>query len=960
MDKIDKNKDEQKDKPPFIHSSFNIEIDKEKHIAYFIYRRVPHGIRINNNILDKLSVYEFLYEISVVHRKNFSELILKVNLEQVLSLISSGNPVPGIKILVEILRFIRIDIKEHTHYQKNIINYGLKPVVYDIDDSDKNDDNDQSNGSGDGFEFLKSDSKPYQFQKLNIDWMLQRETDILTDTEHNECLYYHDDNWFVYHPLSISINIDNANVYLGEPLTKTVGIKGGCLIDDINLGKTLSGIGLILKDTHKCGKDRIEKKNMDGILTSRYILTNATLVVTSKKSINKWKLELEKKVEPNHLPKFLVLATKNSFENAEYHDFINSKIVFVSYDMIFSKNYRNIFSKFAKLTYFDVENLPDFNHLVDTYCSYQINRLDLEQSSIDSGLVLQLFKWHRIIFDDIHEMINSKLHSTHMKMLLSLDSNFKWCFSGVPFMNNFSNYIDYLKLTTDISEPDSIMKCYELNMTLASRLFRRNTVQSISKEYTFPEIYEKVVHLQMDHLPRLIYDNLNHFTSIENIAENEKIKLKLKFCSNIFLLEEVGNLARNTYNHKEIKKTLIERTKKSIEDKKMEYQIFSNKMENKKTKLRYLELQRKNNTTKSNHSNKKVLFNKQLSNNMNTDGDSNKSGSNYSGSSHNGSSSDDSNSDSENEEFTEEEEEMSSSMLVIRNELENAIRKYQKKLDHLENEIVKLNNQTYIGRIKSSDVCSICENERESVLLCGHSVCLTCVINYYHFGEKFKCPVCRRPLSFEDIFVIGNPQVYYKKIKNLFKILKSIYKGKREREEEREEEHEHGQEYGQEHETEYSCDLLLVSEYRENFEIVKDELELDDDKRLTINLIHDKSKSQRKSEHNAKSTTECIVGSNTNSDSDTDSISDIENPITEKEMSVRFNFTTHNAFQKSLNEKKYDAVVFLDLPVDLSLLSSNNNFIKKYYHIGDETDGIQIYYLIYKNTVEEIIWKENA
>lgn len=936
-----------------IHSSFNIEINREKHIAYFIYRRIPHGKRIDNNILDKLIIYEFLYETSVVHKTNFSELILKVNLEQVLSLISSGNPVPGIKILVEILRFIRIDIREHSHYQKNIVNNALKPVVYNIKNDNKK--KYESEEYNDDYNFFNKESKPYQFQKLNIEWMIQKELNILSKQEHrnSEKLFYHDDEWFVYHPLSISININDANIYLGEPMIKNIQVLGGCLIDDINLGKTICGIGLILKDRHSSiiNKDLLKqcdcvdnneqnrsicKKNVNGILIPRHIPINGTLVITSKKSINKWKLELEKKVVSRYLPNFLILTTKHNFETTEYRNFIDAKIVLVSYDLIFSKNYRNIFNKFANLTYFDTDNLPDFNHLVDTYCSYLVNRLDLEQSTIDSGLVLQLFKWNRIIFDDVHEMINSKLHITHMKMLKSFDSNFKWCFSGVPFINNFTNYIDYLHLVTNISDTNSIMKCYDLNLALANNIFRRNTVQSISQEYIFPEIYEKVVYIQMDPLPRLIYNNLNHFTSIENIGNTENIKLKLKFCSNIFLLGEIGNLARNTCDYREIKKTLIERTKKLIEEHKFQKQLLINKLENQKAKLKYFESIKHN----ASENDKRIIRE-----------DSHKSI--YSENEYEY--------ESENEYESEGEEELSGSMLIFRNELEEGIKRTEKKLDNLEKEIVKLNNQNYIGKIRANDVCSICENKRESVLSCGHSVCLTCIINYYHFGEKFKCPVCRRPLFFEDIFVIGNPQVYYKKIRNLFKILKSVYKGKKENENETNNENT---------ETDYLCDLLLVSEYKENFEIVRDELELNKNNELTVCITHDKTNKKSLIVKKPKVSLELLINSEVSSDNEDDcdhnnlqllhsnNIKNVNNSSLEKEMTVKFNFTNHNFFQKALDEKKYDAIVFLDLPIDLSQLSSNNNFIKKYYHIGDETDGIQIYYLIYKNTVEETIWKE--
>ena len=61
MNQLEGNKGSDRSDNNVIHSSFNIEIDKEKHIAYFIYRRVPHGTRINNNILDKKTINPFLF-----------------------------------------------------------------------------------------------------------------------------------------------------------------------------------------------------------------------------------------------------------------------------------------------------------------------------------------------------------------------------------------------------------------------------------------------------------------------------------------------------------------------------------------------------------------------------------------------------------------------------------------------------------------------------------------------------------------------------------------------------------------------------------------------------------------------------------------------------------------------------------------------------------------------------------
>ena len=599
----------------------------------------------------------------------------------------------------------------------------------------------------------------YNYQKNDISWFKGIEKEIYSKTNvivYDSNYYYPilGDNYLMTsNSRSIIPNInklhnfggDDSNSSSGSNLlmrsfmhTSVIQYFGGNIISDLGLGKTLIVLYAILSEffdkdsepinrnfynfiefsTHcnyfyklgskkgKCcekeivcnelfcnehknsifiDKKKIILKNMDYFNISNYITiddhthllrTKSTLIICPSHLCNQWINEYYTKCNDKVKSKthVLLITTYNQYANLTVSDILFSDIVIISYSFLVNSKYTSITKNYNNSFY--------SNDFINT-----------------SEFPLDIFHWHRIVFEEFHELRNMSNYNNIKRVCKSLKSTFKWNISGTPFANGINGFLDSLELNTNIKIPNfesnryaHLNNHFEINDLMdihsiglnsqcnlirkASFLFRRNTKESVKDEYKSNIVIDHLKLLDFTDEERSIYDShLNGFN-------NKYSKFLIQLCCHPELYSETKHLLQNCKTLSEIRNALLNHNKKNLNYYKQKIELLEDEI----NKL--------------------------------------------------------------------EEDERTDANVMRLSVLKRNLTNDKKMFINLEKTYNYLQNT--IDKITEPESCPICLEDIHNIAItsCGHKFCWECIDNYTKTLTVKKCPCCKTEFTSKDIYLL--------------------------------------------------------------------------------------------------------------------------------------------------------------------------------------------------------------
>lgn len=383
----------------------------------------------------------------------------------------------------------------------------------------------------------------HDYQKCSIKWMINKETEhkTLTYNLNKEIIFgntYYDNYRFCFN------NMNDR---------KKVTFKGGCIIDEVGLGKTIQMITLALSN-----KSKITSHNFDkNILHSK-----ATLVVCPSQLVEQWSDERKKMIKDD--VKIVCIKTKLHFDKYTYRDILDADLVIVScrfFDnaamtLLWSQKISTVKS-FHKKAWDEIEK----NDVAKLFKTMSKELVDKYNTILDDPCVLfHLIHFHRLIIDEFHEVYTINNYSYLRNIVPFLHADHKWIVTATPFASEkmLDHIIDYL---TDYNCNDGIeiLRSGDIVNYLSTDVFRRNSKDSIKQEYTLPNIREQVVDLKFTATERMMY---NAYLADPN---NSKFDVYLrKLCCHPKLSDETKLALSNCKTLKQIENVMINHYKQEI------------------------------------------------------------------------------------------------------------------------------------------------------------------------------------------------------------------------------------------------------------------------------------------------------------------------------------------------------------------------------------------------------------
>lgn len=276
--------------------------------------------------------------------------------------------------------------------------------------------------------------------------------------------------------------------------------------------------------------------------TTGLLITNSTLVLCPNQLCDQWVKEYYDKFTNNK--RVLVVATLDQFKNLSLGDILFSDLVIVSYQFLLNPQY-----------------------LANTSMPLPISAsLSLLNTTLD------MYKWNRVVLDEAHEIQNMERGSQIKCMIMNIQSKYKWNVTGTPFANQINSYVQLLSYNTTLPWKQEVTNV--MNLTLSSLiamgfdsslvgdtrgLFRRNTKESVSREYKGNIISEVVKLLEFTTQERNIYDS--YLDGYRSKYTNFLIQL----CCDSELYADTKDLVKNCKTLDEIQNALLKHNQHILE-----------------------------------------------------------------------------------------------------------------------------------------------------------------------------------------------------------------------------------------------------------------------------------------------------------------------------------------------------------------------------------------------------------
>ena len=391
----------------------------------------------------------------------------------------------------------------------------------------------------------------FDYQRCSIYWMRYK--------ENNKELINYDNFKYMIDFDNYYYNID-TNKFNTSKKDSLIKFFGGGLIDEVGLGKTLQITAVSLLNKFSSKKKFIDKKKKE-------IYSKATLILCPNTLTGQWGREIKKMVKVKKYDiKIISILTKRHFDKYTLDELINADFVIMSFNFIKNKIYTGTIGKEHK----------DF--FAQTKLNY-VNSYDVYKDQ--KKVIYNSIKWHRVVIDEFHEIYSTSetdkvdKNAIVKQYVEHFNGNNKWVVSATPFIND-SIMIDIFNFLTDYKvdkEAKKLLENKKIVNYLKTNVFRRNTKESIEKEFKLPTIKEEIHWLNFTLTERSMYDAF--LANGTNDIYSEYLR---KLCCHPKLSDETKHVLSACNTLEDIEKAMTLHYKQDVEAQQKRVDDYKNKI----------------------------------------------------------------------------------------------------------------------------------------------------------------------------------------------------------------------------------------------------------------------------------------------------------------------------------------------------------------------------------------------
>ena len=389
--------------------------------------------------------------------------------------------------------------------------------------------------------------KLYQYQKCSVHWMINKEKNIKK----------------IYYALGDIVKLGeiyydlNYRKFFHMSERKYLEFYGGGLIDEVGLGKTLQIITLsLLNSNETVSYTKPENKSK--------MFSRATLVICPNQLCGQWVREIKKMVSSKYDPQVVILMTKKHHDKYTYQDLLDADFVIVSYTFLDNKSFTSPWmgklssslsfhrNKWTGIDKIKVKNLFELEGEYIVKNGFETLK--------KTNPLLQYIHWQRLAVDEFHEIHTSK-YNYISNILPYISSNYKWCISATPFMddNSLYNCVDFLTAYRN-TDDKNILKNTDIVEYLSTDCFRRNSKDSVKQEHTLPPIQEEIRWLKFSPTERMMYN-----AYLANPDNDKYSKYLRQLCCHPQLADETKHVLSNCKTLQDIERMMIAHYKHEVD-----------------------------------------------------------------------------------------------------------------------------------------------------------------------------------------------------------------------------------------------------------------------------------------------------------------------------------------------------------------------------------------------------------
>ena len=390
-------------------------------------------------------------------------------------------------------------------------------------------------------------AKLYNYQKKSIKWMY--------DIENNpKKIIFNLNTEIIFDNISFDLNkqqfmlIDNR---------KQIEFYGGCLIDEVGLGKTIQMTTLSLLNQSKITNP------ISPTIDSNRFCSRSTLILCPNQLCGQWKRELEKMIKKDYDINIITILTKVHYDKYTYEDLCNADFVIVSYSFLDNQNFlktwlpkisgQKTYHK-IKIGFRGDDVVEIFENMGNTLIKDPTN-IKLKNANIF------LIYWNRIIVDEFHEIYTVDKHCHMINFLPLFKGKYCWAVTGTPFEKNeecLMKMVDFISHYNNFGNKMFLNK--DIKEYLIHNCFRRNTKQSVNDEFKLPPLEEEVIWLKFSATERMMY---NAYLANPN---NNKFGIFLRqLCCHPQLAQETKDALANCKTLEDVEKMMVSHYKTDMD-----------------------------------------------------------------------------------------------------------------------------------------------------------------------------------------------------------------------------------------------------------------------------------------------------------------------------------------------------------------------------------------------------------
>ncbi len=357
----------------------------------------------------------------------------------------------------------------------------------------------------------------FEYQKNDIMWIKDIEKKIDTNELsftyiYNNLLYSNDLEFCM---VNNKICFDKTHA-INEKKEKKVNVKGGNLISEVGLGKTLIMLFYIFnKTSSRVLKDNCNHVYVRGGKIGEFCKNSKKNAFFCATHINEYPIKINYELTSRSKAGTLLIAPNGLCKQWLQECYTKFNILTLNKSILYITN----MDQFNVITHDDILNADLVIVSLNMIC-----RVDRFFTKI---------KWERIVIDESHEITDE-----YCKIIKKIKSDYIWNITATPFVNGFNSYIIQMRMISDIG----VFTIEDLNsddlIKNSRHLFRKNT-------------HKSVLHIDSENIVKQL-----EFTQTErniyNSYTKDNINALIRLCCHCELNKDTNSIIKKCQTFEEV------------------------------------------------------------------------------------------------------------------------------------------------------------------------------------------------------------------------------------------------------------------------------------------------------------------------------------------------------------------------------------------------------------------------